>query len=71
MTWRGMPPKKYRIYSMLPESVYASLPPPFTPERTRRLEEELLRVVNIPQGRNVLRCRLHQGQRLFWVERLA
>ena len=68
MTWKGMPPRKYQIYSMLPKDVMGTLPPPFTEARTRRIEEELLKCVNVPQGNRVLRCRCYRGQNLFWVE---
>jgi hypothetical protein len=55
------------ILAMLPREVVANLPHPCAPDRARRLTEELLKVVDIPQGKYVLRAHCDYYPYFFYV----
>src|SRR5215468_4314966 len=56
------------ILAMLPCDIVDRLPHPCAPDRARRVTEELLKVVNIPQGKYVLRAHCDYYPYFFYVE---
>jgi hypothetical protein len=61
--------KRTDMLLMLPKEVRDNLPHPYAPERVQRLTEELLKVVDIPQGKYVLRALYAHNHYFFYVER--
>jgi hypothetical protein len=56
------------ILLMLPEDVLDALPHPCAPDREQRVTEELLKVVDVPQGKYVLRALYAHNHYFFHVE---
>jgi len=67
----GKQKPKGNIFAMLTPEVRAALPHPFAPDRTQRLTEELLKVVDVPQGNKVLRAYCAHNHHFFHVETLT
>jgi hypothetical protein len=61
---------RYNILAMLTREVLDNLPHPFAPDRAQRVTEELLKVVDVPQGNKVLRTKQAHGHYFFWVEKV-
>jgi hypothetical protein len=55
------------ILAMLPRDVVDNLPHPCAPDRAQRVTEELLKVLDVPQGKYVLRARCDYYPYFFYV----
>ena len=56
------------VLLMLSEDVLDALPHPCAPDREQRVTEELLKVVDVPQGKYVLRALYAHNHYFFHVE---
>ena len=56
------------VLLMLPEDILDALPHPCAPDREQRVTEELLKVVDVPQGKYVLRALYAHNHYFFHVE---
>jgi hypothetical protein len=56
------------ILAMLPREVVDRLPHPCAPDRARRVTEELLKVLDVPQGKYILRAHCSYYPYFFYVE---